>query len=467
MKKLFVSAGLMAAGVAGLHAAYAPDGTDNSKMWNLQATLRGFYDDNYVTASHKQGSVGFEVTPSFMLNMPLQQTEIGVRYIYGLYYYQKREEGGQNPIDQTHELDLWLDHAFSSRWEARLEDSVTVSQDPALTANPTSVMQRVEGNNVANTGSLSVHTDWTRLFSTELTYLNSAYFYENSGPSDIVPVGTPASPAPSPPFPPGSYFLGTGSPASVTPSLAGLLNRIEQSGALDLQWQLRKETVAFVGYKIGIVNFIGNELVAFSQPFPYLPPPPAPPPNGPAPVPVYSDSRDNISHYGYVGARHRFLNNLTGEVRAGVQYTDYYNDPNSTSSLGPYGDANLVYTYASGSYMQLGVTETRNATDTIQVNSNGQITQDQESTVVYGAINHPLTPKLMGSVLGHYQYSIYHDGAFNNNSSSFYNLGLNLTYAFNRHFSSDIGYNFDWYTTAVPGQDYTRNRVYLGVSATY
>ncbi len=64
--------------------------------------------------------------------MPLQQTEIGLQYTYGLYYYQKRQDLGQNPIDQTHQFDLWLDHAFSARWEARVEDSVVVAQDPAI-----------------------------------------------------------------------------------------------------------------------------------------------------------------------------------------------------------------------------------------------------------------------------------------------------------------------------------------------
>jgi hypothetical protein len=113
------------------------------------------------------------------------------------------------------------------------------------------------------------------------------------------------------------------------------------------------------------------------------------------------------------------------------------------------------------------VTQSRNATDTVQVNSLGQITQDQESTVVYGSINHQLTAKLTASLVGHFQYSTYNQGQFDSQSAEFYNAGLNLTYAFNRHFSSDIGYNFDWYTTPVPGQDYTRNRVYLGVSATY
>ena len=79
MKKFFVSMGLAAAGAASIHAAYAPDSSDNSKIWSLSATLRGFYDDNYNTTPHKQGSYGFEASPSFSLNMPLQQTEIGLQ----------------------------------------------------------------------------------------------------------------------------------------------------------------------------------------------------------------------------------------------------------------------------------------------------------------------------------------------------------------------------------------------------
>jgi hypothetical protein len=206
-----------------------------------------------------------------------------------------------------------------------------------------------------------------------------------------------------------------------------------------------------------LVNFTGDELIAYSQPFPYW---------GPA-TPLYSNSRDNLSHYGYVGVQHEFLDNLMGSIQAGVQYTTYYNDPSATSSLGPYGSASLIYTYASGSYAQLGMAQSRNATDTISVDSNGQITQDQESTVIYGSINQPLTPKLMGSVVGHFQYSTYNDGLYNSQSAEFYNLGLDLSYTFNRHFSSDVGYNFDYYTSPVPGEQYTRNRIYLGVTASY
>jgi hypothetical protein len=445
MKKFFVSLGLAAAGTAGLHAAYAPDSPDTSKMWSLSASLRGFYDDNINTTQHKQGSYGFEANPSFSLNMPLQQTEIGLRYTYGLYYYQQREQDGEKPIDQTHQLDLWLDHAFTPRWEARVQDTVTVGQDPELTASGTATPHRTDGNYIANTFTASLHTDWTQEFSTALTYQNSFYHYENTGATDLTPANPPVS------------------PESINPSLAGLLDRVEQSIALDLQWHITPTTMALIGYQFGLVNFTGNELVSFSQAYPYYD---AYPSYDPA-NPVYSSDRDNMSHTVYVGAQHEFLANLTGSVKAGVQYTDYYNDPSSTSSLGPYADASLIYTYASGSYAQLGVTQSRNATDTIQIDSQGHITLDQETTVAYGSINHALTSKLMASAVGHFQYSVYHDGQYNNQTAEFYNLGLDLSYAFNRNLSADLGYNFDWYTTIVPGQDYTRNRVYLGVTATY
>jgi Putative beta-barrel porin 2 len=428
MKKLFVSLGLAAAGTASLYAAYAPDSSaDNSKMWSLSGTLRGFYDDNYTTTTHKHGSAGFEASPSLSLNVPLQQTEIGLRYSYGVYYYQQRENNGQNPVDQTHQLDLWLDHAFTPRWETRLEDTLSVAQEPALTASGATSPYRIEGNNLANTFNASLRTDWTRQFGTLLTSQTSFYDYENSG---------------------GNAFR---------PSYAGLLNRVEEDAGLQLQWKFSPETVGLVGYEFDQVSFTGDEQIALGPTGYY-----------------YSDSRNNRSHKGYVGVQHNFLENWKGVANIGVQYTDYYNDPNSTSSLGPYADASMIYTYAAGSYAQVGVTESRNATDEVGIDSSGQITQDQESTVVYGSINHAITPKLTGSLIGHFQHSIYHQGGYNNKSADFYNLGLNLTYTFNRHISSEIGYNFDWYDTPVKGTtggvvtgSYTRNRAYVGVTATY
>ncbi len=189
MKKFFVSMGLAAVGTAGLHAAYAPDlgALSDTKLWSVSATLRGFYDDNYDTANsglNPRGSYGFEVSPQLMLAVPLQQTELGLRDTYSMQYYQEREELNQNPIDQSDQLDLWVDHAFTERWQAKVMDTFVVGQEPQLltpNGSAESLPARVEGDNIVNTGTITLNTDWTRQFSTSLNYLNSFYDYRNSG----------------------------------------------------------------------------------------------------------------------------------------------------------------------------------------------------------------------------------------------------------------------------------------------
>jgi len=432
MKKFFVSVGLIAAGTASLQAAYAPDWDSTSaSMWSVSGTLRGFYDDNYETASsgpNKQASLGFEVSPQFELNVPLQQTELGMRYIYGLYYYQKREELGENPIDQTQQFDLWVDHAFTERWQARVQDSFVMGQEPELIDPRLSVLTRTEGNNIGNTGTLTLDTAWTRLFSTALKYQNSFFDYQNSGAT-------------------------TATLATQGASYAGLLNRIDQTVSLDLQWHVAPETVAFFGGSFEWVNYTGDEPIAIDPITSAV---------------YYSSSRNSLSYYGYVGVQRSMLANLSFTAKGGVQYTDNYNDPSGATSLNPYADLSLIYTYLPGCYAELGFTQMQTATDQVSPDpSNGSIAMSTESSTVYASINHKLTPKLLGTVIGQWQHSVYNQGSYNNQADDYYSLGVNLSYSFNQHFSVDAGYNYDDLTSKIPEYNYTRNRVYLGVTATY
>jgi uncharacterized protein (PEP-CTERM system associated) len=184
-----------------------------------------------------------------------------------------------------------------------------------------------------------------------------------------------------------------------------------------------------------------------------------------------SDNRDNWSQYGYVGAQYNPLDNLTLAAQAGIQYADYYNPTpgtSSTSQLSPYAKLSGTYTYLPGSYVQLGFTQTRNATDIVAPTASGKLTEDQESSVVYAALNHQITPKLTGNITGQIQYSSFNGGAVDGQSQTWYSVGLNLAYSFNPHVSAEIGYNYDDVTSAgafAPGYD--RNRVYLGVTGTY
>ncbi|MEI8289939.1 MAG: outer membrane beta-barrel protein [Verrucomicrobiota bacterium] len=472
MKKIFVSAGLVAAGIAGLQPALAA-GPDliSSKAWNVSGSLRGFYDDNYNISGSGKGSFGVQVMPTISLHVPMQQTDFGMRYTYGLYYYQDRDQLGLNPFDHSHQLNVWLDHAFNTRWKANITDTVAMGQEPELLGRTTgglAIPYRVSGNNIANHATASLNTEWTRLFSTSLSYGNSFYDYDDKG---TILFGA----APTPIFPPQFPVLqgntpgipGFSSPLSRSPSYAGLLNRVEQNASLDLQWHFRPETMGFVGYNFSWVNYIGNEPIGVFNyykltllPVPTL---------APKSVVYRSDSRDAYSQYAYVGVQHQFNANLSGSIKGGVSYTDSYNDPmQSTTSLAPYADLSLSYTYIPGSYVQFGFTQDLNATDMATVNSaTGSLTQYQESSVFYASLNHKINPRLLGTIIGRCQYSTAKGGAGSNVTDTDVGLGVNLRYQFSTHFSADIGYNFDNLTSGFEGRTYSRNRVYAGFGANY
>jgi hypothetical protein len=171
-----------------------------------------------------------------------------------------------------------------------------------------------------------------------------------------------------------------------------------------------------------------------------------------------------------VGADIDLLANLRFEGQAGVQYFDYYNSGTGTSSaqteVDPYADVSLTYTYLPGSYAQLGFTEKQIATDVAAVN-NGQVTQGEQASTIYGSINQKITSKLTGTLIGSYQYATFSQGGDSGEKDNYYGFGLNLNYAFNRHFSAEVGYNYDDLQSDIANRGYSRNRVYLGVTAAY
>jgi len=169
-----------------------------------------------------------------------------------------------------------------------------------------------------------------------------------------------------------------------------------------------------------------------------------------------------------VGVSDEFSPSLSGTIRAGVSYTDVYNDPVSPyTSLAPYADMSVTYTYEPGSYVQAGFTQDQNATDVVTHDSQGQLTQYQESSVFYLDVNHQFNQKLSGALTSQYQYSTYKSGAYSGTGDNSVSAGLNFNYTINRHFSANTGYNFNELFSNINGRGNSRNVVYLGLSATY
>ncbi len=419
MKKFIASAGLVALGASATQAASPFGGSGGEKPWDVSVTVRGFYDDNYYLASqstNRQSSFGLEVRPSVGIHLTGEQTTFGAHYTYSMRYYDDRK---QNTADHSHEFNTWLMHTFSERYSVDMVDTLTIAQEPTLLDTTGAIVVRSNGNNLRNDGAIRFHAQLTRLLEVVLGYRNVLVDYENKG---------------------GNF---------IAPSYTGLLDRLEHTANIDLRWQFRPETVGIFGYQYGFNDYTGKESIGL---FGF--------------TPIFSNSRNSRSHYVYAGVEHNFLRNLTGSARAGAQFISYYNTPTGDSAVSPYADLNLRYTYRVGSFVELGFQHQRNATDAFSTSATS-ITTDQESSSIYANITHAFTPKLIGNLNTRYQMATFTGGGFNNQTDDILLLGVSLEYHFNRHLSAEIGYNYDKVTSNVPGRDYDRNRVFLGMTASY
>src|SRR6266704_2388628 len=174
MKKLIASAGLVTLGAAGAHAAYAPGLTamETAKPWSIAATVRGFYDDNYNNApSHPspgltgaKSSGGFEISPTFKLNFPMEQTYLGAGLLYSMKYYFDRPK---NNIDHLIELTLKADHRLTERYKVSFDDSFVYSVEPEIAGETVTSFVRTDSDYLRNRAAFDFKAQLTELLGAE------------------------------------------------------------------------------------------------------------------------------------------------------------------------------------------------------------------------------------------------------------------------------------------------------------
>ncbi len=405
---------------------------DTSKPWSISASLRGFYDDNYmVVDSNERDSFGFEISPSVRFNLPLDQTYLGFRYIYSGRYYEDRtksfmtpgpdgilgnaddRKADNDPWDHDHQFEFLLNHAFNERYTFGLQDSFVISREPSL-LNPDGLgLWRQYGEVIRNQARATFNGQLTRLLGFDLGYNNALWDYDND------------------------FYSAS-------------LDRMEHLALVNLRWQALPSTTLLVGYNFGAYQYTADEVIAVM-----------------GGQNVMSDDRNNQSHYIYAGVNHSFLRSFDASVKLGATYIDYDNQRVNENTWMPYADASLTYTYATGSYVRLGVAHSFNSTDMVDGTGSTTITSSQQSTSLYALLNHQFTAKLSGMVHANFQDSAFEGGRWNSSSEQYIGAGVNLTYMINRHFSCEAGYDFTNLDSDVPGRGYDRNRVYLGVTASY
>jgi hypothetical protein len=429
MKKIVASVGLFALGASSLNAVYGQEMVaTTTKPWSISASLRGFYDDNISTAPKNspfnKDSFGYQINPGATLNWQNEQTVIQAGYVYTLRYYDNKPVGNTSHYDQDHAFNGSLDHTFTERYRIGVTDSFVIGQEPDLLRSSQflSDPQRVPGDNIRNNGTINFDAQMTPVFGLEVGYANAYFDYHDSTP-----------------------FAITGAP-----SLSAALDRIENVGHVDARFQVLPQTIGILGYQYSQADYTGDDVISFD------------PNTG---LTQFSKSRNYRAHYAYVGVDQNFLPDLSGSLRVGLRDTDYYNSPSGGGHISPYVNASLKYNYTTDSSAQVGFSYDRTATDIIAP-FGSSLTLDQEAAVLFANINHRLFPKVYGTLTAQVQDATFNGGTFNNKSEQYYLIGLNFQYRINPNLSTDIGYNYDKVQSDI-GRTYDRNRVYIGLTASY
>lgn len=438
MNKIFASVGIVALGAASVHAQNSSLTAPAAKWWNVQATVRGFYDDNVNSVRNpgpKDHVYGFEVKPKVGVNFGNDQTTFEADYAYTFLHYDKRPVGNTQRYDQDHTFSAALSHAFSERYALHVRDSFVIGQEPDALRNDGAIHTpyRVAGDNIVNSGGITFTAEMSPTLSTEIGYDNAWYDYKD-------------------------HFSGAAFGSKnvdingvIHASVSGVLDRIEQTPHVALLWHVMPNTTASLGYRFSQINYTANEPIIGTEPAPF----------------VRSSIRDNRSHTVYLGVDHQFRPDFYGSAQAGVSYYDYYNL--NTTSFGPYARLSLTYVYMQESSLTVGFQEGRAATDVLGAGSASNIVRDSEASVIFGTLRQRIIPNLFADLNGSFQNSSFQGGGstFDNKSEDFYEFGAQLEYQFNPHISAHVGYDFDHLDSQIAGRSYTRNKIYIGATASY
>lgn len=167
-------------------AVYEPSQlSDPSRRWSFDVGISAGYDDNiYSQSANEQSSSTTTLNPRLSVNIPLDQTFIGLRYNYDWIYYWERTGGDK--YDQNHSADLIFSHRFNPRLQLDLTDNFRRGISPALTdiiANVPYIRQE-QGNYFFNNLTPTLTFNLTRVWTLSLYTSWEYWSWDNSNIAD-------------------------------------------------------------------------------------------------------------------------------------------------------------------------------------------------------------------------------------------------------------------------------------------
>lgn len=187
-------------------------------------------------------------------------------------------------------------------------------------------------------------------------------------------------------------------------------------------------------------------------------------------------SSDYVDQFLLLGAEHRFSPNTIGIVRAGVQLHDVDNGENYTSPYLEFAlNSQVNQQFSVRAYTRYGI----EGYDTVQFDPTAGLVEYNESKALRIGISSEYVISPMFSVFGGIDYlptwfeggeSLANPpflGGIPDLEQELYNINLGLSMKLNELLTGTISYNFTDSTSDIAGQDYTRNRISVGLSAEF
>ena len=420
MKNFIPSMSALSIGAASLAVTAALQASEGgAKPWTVRAGVSGFYNDNVYTRSDlpKVDSFGFEVTPGFSLNLPINdgQTTLGLRYDYLLRYFENREKS----LDHNHVVDASLTHNFNSRYKINVFDSFAQAQEPqqlGAGAGGAGILFRAEGTNFRNIAGFDFTSELAENWSAVTGFRNNLFRFDDL-------------------------------------AFAQSLDRVEYLPSVNVRYQVAPKSSVGLFYQYGITDYDGpGSNVGFV--------------------------RDVNSHFVAATIDHDFAANLTGSLRGGIQYNDFADVAGikSRDGVSPYVDGQVSYGFLPGSSLTVGVRHQLTATDVGILGAvGGGLFSDpirgSSATSARLGVSHSFTPKLVASVNGLYQVGTFIGGGpgIDGEGDSYASADLTLSYRITQNFTARATYAHDRVDSDLVNdlREFARNRVFLGVNFTY
>jgi hypothetical protein len=411
MKNTFTTAGMAAVAVVGFQTTCAAQAitVDDTKWWQVSASLRGFYDDNYAAqpSAQEQDSWGFEIRPGIDLAHQGEQHLVKLSLIYSARWFEDR---ARNEWDHTFLSDLAYEHRITENHVVRFNDTFAYSREGTLldagSIQTAPTVARADGTNQRNLADLRYIGQFTPLIGLEIGYKNTWYNFEDE------------------PY-------------------SSLLDRLEHLIRAETRWTITPTLAGIVGYWYEMVDFTGDNVFVNGQVLP-------------------ADIRNSDSHYIVAGVDYTVSPQTFLSVRGGAQnvmydnYSDYVPGVDD-DDWNAFGDISGTYEYLEDSYVRLGFKYGRSRTDYAAL--------DQEVGTVYGVVNHQVMENLAARFSGQLQYGKWETPGIDiaEDNEGLYLLGVSLIYDLSQYLAVEGGYNYDRLDSDAIGRSYSRNRVFLGV----